>query len=119
MNYFRSNKCAWPAPSSRIESPPGSTKWRRITSFLQILKYPKSLSPFKMQDLSNSQLRQVYMDHCARLMSMQKLFRFNPEAAQAEQLVFDACFELRKLLEPHMTPEESDELGLRLIYAQP
>jgi hypothetical protein len=52
-------------------------------------------------------------------MSMQKLFRFNPEAAQAEQLVFDACFELRKLLEPHMTPEESDELGLRLIYAQP
>ena len=72
-----------------------------------------------MDDLSNSGLRQVYMDHCARLMSMQKLFRFNREAGQDEQLVFDACLELRKLLEPHMTPDESDELGLRLVYAQP
>ena len=72
-----------------------------------------------MQDLSNSELRQVYMDHCARLMSMQKLFRFNPEAQQVERLVLDACFELQKLLEPHLTPEESDELGLRLVYAQP
>ena len=72
-----------------------------------------------MQDLSSLELRQVYMDHCARLISMQKLFRFNPEAEQAERLVLDACFELQKLLEPHLTPEESDELGLRLAYAQP
>jgi len=72
-----------------------------------------------MDDLSGSGLRRVYMEHCARLMSMQKLLRFNPEAALAEQLVLDACFELRKLLEPHMTPEEIDELGLRLVYAQP
>ena len=72
-----------------------------------------------MQDLSSLELRQVYMDHCARLMSMQKLFRFNPEAEQVERLVLDACFEFQKLLEPHLTPEESDELGLRLAYAQP
>ena len=72
-----------------------------------------------MQDLSSLELRQVYMDHCARLMSMQKLFRFNPEAEQVERLVLDSCFELQKLLEPHLTPEESDELGLRLAYAQP
>lgn len=72
-----------------------------------------------MDDLSGSELRRVYMEHCAQLMSMQKLLRFNPEAALAEQLVLDACFELRKLLEPHMTPEEIDELGLRLVYAQP
>jgi hypothetical protein len=52
-------------------------------------------------------------------MSMQKLFRFNPEAEQVERLVLEACFELQKLLEPHLTPEESDELGLRLAYAQP
>lgn len=57
------------------------------------------------------------MDHCARLMSMQKLFRFNPEAEQIERLVLEACFELQKLLEPHLMPEEGDELGLRLAYA--
>ncbi len=51
-------------------------------------------------------------------MSMQKLFRHNPDAEEVEQLVLKACFELQKLLEPHMTPEESDELGLRLVYAQ-
>ena len=72
-----------------------------------------------MQDLSSLELKQVYMDHCARLMSMQKLFRFNPEAEQVERLVLEACFELQKLLEPHLKPEESDELGLRLAYAQP
>jgi hypothetical protein len=91
-----------------------------LTSLLLVaLKICEASSFSPMDDLSNSELRQVYMDHCARLMSMQKLFRFNREAAQVEQLVFDACFELRKLLEPHMTPEESDELGLRLLYAQP
>lgn len=72
-----------------------------------------------MQDLSNSELRQVYMDHCATLMSMQKLFRYNEEAEEVERLVHKACIELRKLLEPHMTAEESDELGARLVYAQP
>lgn len=70
-----------------------------------------------MQDLSSLELRQVCMDHCARLMSMQKLFRFNPEAEQIERLVLEACFELQKLLEPHLMPEEGDELGLRLAYA--
>jgi hypothetical protein len=49
---------------------------------------------------------------------MQKLFRHNPDAEEIEQLVLKACFELQKLLEPYMTPEESAELGLRLAYAQ-
>ena len=69
-------------------------------------------------DLSDQYLRQVYMEHCAKLMSMQKLFRHNPDAEEAEKLVFSACFEVRKLLEPYMTPEESEDLGLRLTYAQ-
>ncbi len=71
-----------------------------------------------MNDLSDQRLRHCYMDHCARLMSMQKLFRHNPDAVEVEQLALKACFELQKLLEPYMTPEESDELGLRLAYAQ-
>jgi hypothetical protein len=113
----------------RCAAPPtccDSSRSHRISAYgalasllLVVLKIREASSFSPMDDLSNSELRQVYMDHCARLMSMQKLFRFNREAAQVEQLVFDACFELRKLLEPHMTPEESDELGLRLVYAQP
>lgn len=58
------------------------------------------------------------MEHCAKLMSMQKLFRHNPDAEEAEKLVFSACFEVQKLLVPYMTPEESEDLGLRLTYAQ-
>jgi hypothetical protein len=71
-----------------------------------------------MGDLSDDRLRNVYMDHCASLMSMQKLFRHNPDAQEVEKLVLTACFELRKLLEPHMTPEESETLSNRIIYAQ-
>ena len=71
-----------------------------------------------MGDLSDDRLRQVYMDHCARLMSMQKLFRHNPDAREVEQLVLTACFELKKVLEPHMTPEEKQTLNDRITYAQ-
>ena len=71
-----------------------------------------------MRDLSDDYLRQVYMDHCARLMSMQKLFRHNPEAREVEQLVLDACFKLQRVLEPHLTPEESETLDDRIKYAQ-
>lgn len=71
-----------------------------------------------MGDLSDDRVRQVYMDHCARLMSMQKLFRHNPDAREVEQLVLDACFKLRKVLEPHLTPEESETLDDRIKYAQ-
>ncbi len=69
-------------------------------------------------DLSDQYLRQVYMEHCAKLMSMQKLFRHNLDAKEAEKLVLSACFELQKLLEPYMTTEESEDLGLQLAYAQ-
>jgi hypothetical protein len=51
-------------------------------------------------------------------MSMQKLFRHNADAQEVEQLVLKACFELQALLEPHLTSEERDDLGLRLVYAQ-
>ena len=51
-------------------------------------------------------------------MSMQKLFRHNADAQEVEQLVLKACFELQKLLEPHLTTEERDDLGIRLVYAQ-
>lgn len=71
-----------------------------------------------MSQLSNDKLRKVYMDHCARLMSMQKLFRHNPDAREVEQLVLKACFELQELLEPHMTPEERQSLDYSLGYAQ-
>ena len=71
-----------------------------------------------MRDLSDDKLRGVYMDHCARLMSMQKLFRYNPDALEVEQLVHKACIDLRKVLEPHMTPEESQTLSDRITYAQ-
>ena len=71
-----------------------------------------------MDDLSDQRLRQVYMDHCARLMSMQKLFRSNSDAEDAERLVHKACHEVRKLLEPHMTPEESETLSDQITYAQ-
>jgi hypothetical protein len=71
-----------------------------------------------MGDLSDDRVRQVYMDHCARLMSMQKLFRHNPEAREVEQLVLDACFKLEKVLEPHLTPEERDTLRDAITYAQ-
>lgn len=71
-----------------------------------------------MRDLSDQRLRQVYMEHCAKLMSMQKLFRHNPDAEEAEALVFAACVELRKLLEPYMTSAECDTLDLQLAYAQ-
>jgi hypothetical protein len=40
-------------------------------------------------------------------MFMQKIFRCNLDAIEAEKLVFPASFELLKLLEPCMTPEES------------
>ena len=73
----------------------------------------------RMDDLSDQRLRQVYMDHCARLMSMQKLFRYNSDAEEAERLVHKACHELRKLLEPYMTPEESEDLSDQITYAQP
>lgn len=52
------------------------------------------------------------------LMSMQKLFRHNPEALEVEKLVLSASCELQKLLEPHMTPEESVTLSDRITYAQ-
>ena len=71
-----------------------------------------------MDDLSDQRLRQVYMDHCARLMSMQKLFRYHSEAEEAERLVHKAFHELQKLLEPHMTPEESETLSDQITYAQ-
>ena len=71
-----------------------------------------------MDDLSDQRLRQVYMDHCARLMSMQKLFRYNSDAEEAERLVHKACHELQRLLEPHMTPEESETLSDQITYAQ-
>ena len=71
-----------------------------------------------MRDLSDDKLRGVYMDHCASLMSMQKLFRHNPDALEVEQLVHKACMDLRKVLEPHMTPEESETLRDRITYAQ-
>ena len=71
-----------------------------------------------MDDLSDQRLRQVYMDHCARLMSMQKLFRHNSDAEEAERLVHKACYELRELLEPYMTPEERETLSNRITYAQ-
>ncbi len=71
-----------------------------------------------MNDLSNESIRKVYMDHCARLMSMHKLFRHNPDAREVEQLVLKACSELQELLKQHMTPEESQSLGYRLAYAQ-
>ena len=70
-----------------------------------------------MGDLSDDRVRQAYMDHCAMLMSMQKLFRHNPDAQKVEALVLDACFALEKLLEPHMTPEESETLSNRIAYA--
>jgi len=70
-----------------------------------------------MGDLSDDRVRQVYMDHCARLMSMQKLFRHNPDAREVEQLVLTACFELQKMLEPHMRPEEKQTLSDRITYA--
>ena len=71
-----------------------------------------------MGDLSNNRLRPIYMDPCAMLMSMQKLFRHNPEALEVEKLVLSASCELRKLLELHMTPEESETLNDRITYAQ-
>ncbi|WP_159816811.1 hypothetical protein [Cyanobium sp. Copco_Reservoir_LC18] len=71
-----------------------------------------------MSDLSDDYLRNVYMDHCARLMSMQKLFRHNSDAREVEQLVFKACEELQAVLEPHMTPDERQSLSDRLAYAQ-
>lgn len=52
------------------------------------------------------------------LMSMQKLFRHNREALEVEKLVLSASCELQKLLEPHMTPEESETLSDRITYAQ-
>jgi hypothetical protein len=51
-------------------------------------------------------------------MSMQKLLRHNSDAEEAERLVLAACFELQKLLVPHMTPEESEDLTTQLVYAQ-
>ena len=72
----------------------------------------------RMDDLSDQRLRQVYMDHCARLMSMQKLFRYNSDAEEAERLVHKACHELQKLLKPYMTLEESETLSDRITYAQ-
>ncbi len=71
-----------------------------------------------MNDLSDVRLRQCYIEHCIKLMSMQKLFRHNADAQEVEQLVLKACFELQKLLEPHLTTEERDDLGIRLVYAQ-
>lgn len=71
-----------------------------------------------MGNLSNDRARKIYMDHCARLMSMQKLFRHNPDAREVEKLVLTACFELKKVLEPHMTPEEKKTLNNRITYAQ-
>jgi hypothetical protein len=71
-----------------------------------------------VNDLSDSRLRQCYIEHCVKLMSMQKLFRHNADAQEVEQLVLKACFQLQALLEPHLTPEECDDLSLRLVYAQ-
>ena len=71
-----------------------------------------------MRAFSDDKLRRVYMDHCARLMSMQKLFRHNPDAREVEQLVLDACLELEQVLEPHLTPEDGDTLRDRITYAQ-
>ncbi len=71
-----------------------------------------------MSDLSDNRLRHIYMDHCAMLMSMQKLFRHNREALEVEKLVPSASFELQKLFEPHMTPKESETLSDRIIYAR-
>lgn len=58
------------------------------------------------------------MDHCARFMSMQKLFRHNPDTRNVEQLVLEACFDLQNVLEPHMTPEESETLRDRITDGQ-
>lgn len=71
-----------------------------------------------MRDLSDDKLRRVYMEHCGKLMSMQKLFRHNPDALEVEQLVHKACIDLRKVLEPHLTPEESETLSNLITYAQ-
>jgi len=71
-----------------------------------------------MAHLSDDRLRQIYMEHCAKLMSMQKLFRHNPEALEVEKLVLEASFKLQKLLEPHMTSKESENLRDRITYAQ-
>ena len=71
-----------------------------------------------MGNLSNDRVRQVYMDHCAKLMSMQKLFRHNPDAREVEKLVLTACFELKKVLEPHMTPEEKKTRGAGINQAK-
>jgi hypothetical protein len=71
-----------------------------------------------MRDLSDQRIRQVYMEYCAKLMSMQKLFRHNPDAEEAGVLVLAACVELRKLLEPHISSEECETLDLQLAYAQ-
>ena len=40
------------------------------------------------------------------------------DAREVEQLVLDACFKLQRVLEPHLTPEESETLGDRIKYAQ-
>lgn len=72
-----------------------------------------------MDDLSDERLRRIYMDHCAMLSSMQKIFRHNPEALEVEKLVLSASCELQKLLDPHMTPKESETLRDSIIYAQP
>lgn len=89
---------------------------------IELLRLPSKLfSSFwcpSMRDLSDDQLRQVYMDHCARLMSMQKLFRHNPDAKEVEALTLQACFALQKILQPHMTMEETETLENRIRYAQ-
>lgn len=51
-------------------------------------------------------------------MSMQKLFRHNPDTRNVEQLVLEACFDLQNVLEPHMTPEESETLRDRITDGQ-
>jgi hypothetical protein len=71
-----------------------------------------------MGDLSDNRVRQACMDHCARMMSMQKLFRYNPDSREIAQLVLKACFVLRQLLKPYLTPEESETLSDRVTYTQ-